>query len=300
LDSVTVIICTLAHPSRVKSIWQGVESVLCQEDIRCVPLIIVNGSHYDPDLRSSLERDKRIRVHYLEHPSFPNAIIEGRRRVDTKFYCFLDDDDILLERSVFNRIRRFYQDDSPDVVIGNGYKCDDSRCDLGFPNDTDAIALLESDPFGHLLKSNWLASCAGLYKTDSVDISYFDDYVVYYEWTYLAFRLALGKKIGFIGEPTYKVFNSAGSISKTDAYVEGQLGLIEKVKQLNIVDRKTRLLIDQFCRQRYHDLSNHYRLQKDSVNAWRCHLRSLNHSSGLKFLSYSRHLLLDSIKAFIR
>jgi glycosyltransferase involved in cell wall biosynthesis len=297
-DRVTVIVPTLAHPSRKKMIWRAIESILCQKDIKCVPIIIVNGHEYDPELRLSLERDHRVQVHYIEEASFPNAIIEGRRRVDTKYYCFLDDDDILLEESVFSRIQRFKEDDSLDVVIGNGYKCDESTCHLGFPNNAESVRLLESDPFGHLLTFNWLASCAGLYKTDSIEISYFEDHVVYYEWTYIAFRLALSKKIGFVGEPTYKIFSSSGSLSKTGAYIEGQLELIEKLKRLKVSEAKIRGLIDKFCCHRYHDLSNYYRLRKDTAKAWKYHLLSISNFSGLKFISYSRHLAIDSIRIF--
>lgn len=255
-------------------------------------MVIINGEQYDPELRARLERDHRIRVHYRTEASFPNAVIEGRRLVETEYYGFLDDDDILLEESVCSRIRRFHQNHSLDVVVGNGYKYDQ----LGFPNNGEMIRSLEADPFEHLVKFNWLASCGGLYKTDSIGVSYFEDSVMYYEWTYLAFRLALSKKIGFVGEPTYKIFSSAVSLSKTDQSIEGQLGLITKLKRLNVSDRKAKVLLDQFFCQCYHTLSDHYRLRNDSAKAWKYHLRSLSTSYGLRFIPYSRHLLMDSMR----
>ena len=299
-DTVSIIIATLAHSSRKAVIWRAIDSILRQKGVNCLPIVIVNGEKYDSELRLSLERDPRLQSYYVAQGSFPNAIVEGRRHVDTEFYCFLDDDDILLEDSVVSRIRRFREDNSLDVVVGNGYKCDGSNSVLGFGSDAEAIHRLETDPLGNLCQFNWLASCAGLYKADSIDIPYFEDYTKYYEWTYLAFRLALTKRIGFVGEPTYKIFSSSESMSKTDDYIEGQVELVHKLKRLNVSEKSARLLIDRFCRERYHDLSNYYRQQKDSAKAWKYHLYSVSNASGLKFLSYSRHLVMDSLKSVLK
>ena len=57
-----------------------------------------------------------------------------------------------------------------------------------------------------------------LFRTASVSPEYFDPDARHQEWTYLAFQLALTKRLVFISEPTHKIHDSPRSVSKSDAY----------------------------------------------------------------------------------
>ena len=78
---------------RASLIHRVLESLLSQEDVHVVPIVVVNGPHRDASLLRELRRNARVRVLDLEEPSLPGALRAGRAAVDTEWFSALDDDD---------------------------------------------------------------------------------------------------------------------------------------------------------------------------------------------------------------
>lgn len=292
-NKVSVIIASSGRNDRVQAIQRAIGSVLSQKQIRCIPIIIANGKEFNPALMDSLSKDKRLRFHYLDNANFPEAILYGRRLVDTEYFCFLDDDDVLLEDSISLRIQKFYKDDHLDVVVGNGYIREGSDSRLVYENKPEIVGMFELDPLYALFGVNWLASCGGLYKSKTIGIPYFEDYVHYYEWTYLAFRLSIEKNIGFIGDPTYIIYKTSGSLSKSDDYIEGQYKLLKKLSKINIAKLKHKRLFNKMYCDSFHSLSDYSRKKGKFGKAIMYHLISLNYVYGFKYVPYSRYIIKD-------
>ena len=138
-------------------------------------------------------------------------LFEGRKAVQSPYFCFLDDDDEYLAGAIDRRVEVMI-DGRLDVVASNGYR---------HSNGTDVPAFerlgeVQQDPLKALMTENWLASCGGLFRTESVGPEFFEDMHYPMEWTWLAFRLAVAQmRIGVIDEPTYRIFDSPVSASKS-------------------------------------------------------------------------------------
>ena len=141
------------------------------------------------------------------------------------------------------------------------------------------------------MQVNWLASCAGLFKAETVGAEYFDPDIQYLEWTYSAFHLALTRKISFVPEPTYIIHDTPGSLSEDDAYVEAQSTVLERMLDFKMppsLRRKLRLKLSNT----QHDLSDHYHRRNATSAAWKYHLRSMAEFRGmLRYVLYTRRLL---------
>jgi glycosyltransferase involved in cell wall biosynthesis len=95
-QTISVIIPTKVNPARRALLKRAIESVLAQEDVRVVPIVVINGSERDPELTSEIIADRRFRVVTLENADLPAALRTGREMVDTRWFAELDDDDLLM------------------------------------------------------------------------------------------------------------------------------------------------------------------------------------------------------------
>ena len=118
---VSVIMPTCALASRAAFIHRALNSVLSQQSVRVVPIVVVNGQSGDPDLLRSLTTDRRIRTVRREEASLPNALIAGREAVDTEWFSALDDDDEYLPGTLAARVRTLRAEVTCDTVVSNGY-----------------------------------------------------------------------------------------------------------------------------------------------------------------------------------
>ncbi|WP_210394985.1 glycosyltransferase family 2 protein [Motiliproteus sediminis] len=288
---VTVIIATMAERSRRFSLERALNSIRNQRDISCDICVVVNGTRYDEDLIEKIKSDSAIDYYYSEVASFPEALRIGRSKVKTPFFCFLDDDDELLNNSVKERLDCMLASNTTDVVVGNGYRMTTNGDESKVFSDFN---LVSQDPLAYLTREsgNWLASCSGLYRTSSIDQSYFDDYAKHYEWTYLAFKIALKCSIYFIDQPTYRIIGSTGSLSTSESYFSGSIDAVKKIIKLPLPMKHRKKLVNRLS-DIHHHLSNRY-LQKetrDYMKSWHHHIKSLNSIHGLRYLSYTRHII---------
>jgi glycosyltransferase involved in cell wall biosynthesis len=286
LDSVNVIIPTTCEASRWISLKRAILSVTTQENANADVIVVVNGDRFDPMCYDELCAMKNLTVVYQSEGSLPRALRLGRSLVTASTFAFLDDDDEYLPGALLHRLKPLLAVRTLDFVASNGYRYIGSH-DRPLLANVDAV---RHDPIRALLSENWLASCGGLFRTSSVLLEHFDGETRYLEWTYLAYKLASTLQMTFVDVPTFRIYDSPGSLSKSTAYQEAEAAVLAKIARLELptdVKRSIRAKIGR----RFHDLANHSLMRGDYAAAWRYHLTSLRYPKGWEYLLYSRKLL---------
>jgi hypothetical protein len=286
-DAITVIIPTLALSERAEFLKRAIESVLSQ-DVRAVPLVVLNGLRKDRQLVAALERDKRVRVVRLSLADLPGALRAGRSHVDTPLFTALDDDDVLLPFAL--RLRRNALAERPEyaAVVTNGWRRD-ARGDVLHVPSFDEV---RRDPLRNMLKCNWLLPGAWLGRTHAFQCEVFERMPRYLECTYLGVRLATTHRTCFLDVPTVAwSVNTPGSMSKSREYVFGQEEAIRRILEIDLpADVRRRF------RQKLAD-AQHFaaRLHLEEGNrraAWACHLRSLRQPGSWRLLRLTPRLFM--------
>ena len=288
-DQITAIIPTLCEAVRHDSLLRAIDSLLGQTVVPAKIIIVVNGDLFDHILLEELQRRPDLEVCYRPEANVGGARYAALDRVDTEFFCFLDDDDEYLPDALSIRLAAITGESGIDVVVSNGYRILDGEEILVCAN----MLAIERDPIGSLVRYAWLTSCAGLYRTHSIGSEFFGAESRYLEWTYLAFLLALTKRIAFVQEPTYRIHDSPGSVSKSEAYRRAGPEVLKAMLAFEIdpaIRRAMRLKYVDVL----HALSDHYRKSGEMGFAWAYHVRSLGAPAGfLRYLAYTRKLLLS-------
>ena len=284
---VTVIIATLADANREASLRRAIKSVESQCEVDTRVHLIVNGKVYSYEALDQL-RSNSVEVYFENRPSLPGAIFAGRRTVSTPFFCFLDDDDELLPNSIASRVLPMLQDQTIDLVVGNGL----SRT----PNGASRIVfedmnLFRSDPFSSVFRRNWLASCGAVYRTATVSEDIFFDLPSYYEWTLVACRILVrGLRPSFLDSSTFVINETEGSLSRSSKYIESSPIACEEILALALPRRIKQHAIAKYC-DVYHSLCGHHLSQGRMLEAFSAHVRSLRYRHGfVRYLLYSRRI----------
>ena len=76
--AISIIIPTLATTERGDFLFRALDSVLSQQEVRAIPLVIVNGPDHDPEILRRLTRRTDIITAYIKEDSMPAAIRAGR------------------------------------------------------------------------------------------------------------------------------------------------------------------------------------------------------------------------------
>jgi len=223
---VTVVIPTAGEQGRVESLYRAIATTFRQQGVSVETIVVLNGNRYCPDLRATLERNKAIRLFYLPVGDLTKAIAKGREAVTGRYFCFLDDDDQLLPDTLKLRVSLLDKSPDVDVLISNGYR--------GDKVDEEAVMFRHfrssaANPLKGLTQGNWLASCGGLFRTETVGIDYFADVQKYFEWTWVAIQMSLDKKLIFDETRVFIQSDTPGSLSKSYAYVVGEIDFIHRV-----------------------------------------------------------------------
>jgi glycosyltransferase involved in cell wall biosynthesis len=286
LPSISVIIPTTCERARWASLERAIAGILAQDGVAAQLIVVVNGNRYDPDCFEALKRKQGVSVLYRSVGSAPLAQTAGRAAVSTPFFAFLDDDDDYLPGALATRVAPLLADPALDFVVTNGYRAR-GGIDERAISDSGAIV---ADPLGALCEQNWMASCAGLFRTSSVGADYFDDPAPYMEWTYLAFRLTTRLRMRWIDQPTYRINDSPVSLSKSEVYLRSELDILKRILALPLppsVRRAVRRKIGGAS----HAFAERARAQGQSAEALRFHLGSLAQPGGWRYLLYSRKLV---------
>ncbi|EIW90359.1 glycosyltransferase group 2 family protein [Alishewanella agri BL06] len=292
----SVIIATSARKEREKSILQAIKSIRAQEDVSSTIIIVANGQSCAPDILNKLCNMEGVELYYFPDKDFPTSLLIGRQKVRTPYFSFLDDDDEYISDTLKEIIFSLEQDKNLDLVVGNGVR---------FINNADRIRFPSIKKFkGNELKTlvspggNWLASCAAIYRTSSIGEVYFTDFARYCEWTYLAFKLSLEKNIGFIDVISYRIHDSQESLSKGLNYQIGQFEALKKIYNLNLPSSIRTKVLNKISDQA-HSISGLKLNTGNFGESWHYHVISLRSFSGIRYLLYTRKILIAFFKDII-
>lgn len=288
LPSVTAIIPTMCHTQRRRSLMEAIDSLISQSGAIVRPLVVVNGRQSDEQIVRDLQARTDTTVVLLPDASLPAARRAGRELVRTEFFCFLDDDDVYLPAAMEHLLAPMVADPTCDVVVGNGYV--DCR---GRPQAViEDFASVVAAPVQSLMRLNWLASAAALYRTSSIPADFLDDSIKYYEWTLLAFRIVSEKrKVAFVPAFTYRLNDTPGSLSKTSAFFDAEVKVLRRILELQVEPGVRRALRSKLGRA-LHVQAERQRAMGDLAAAWRTHIGSMATPDGFRnYILYTRKLL---------
>ncbi|MGI9489587.1 MAG: glycosyltransferase [Geminicoccaceae bacterium] len=284
-DGVTVIIPTLG--TRPQELERAIDSVTSQLGVKAIPLVIVNGCRYEADLVTRLERTPGLCCHRIERAGVSNARLEGRRLVETSHFAFLDDDDELLADALRLRLDTL-QRTNADVVVTNGYREENGERRLIFSK----FDRHPDDPARALLEENWLASAGGLFRTDIVGEQILDGLPDFLEMTFIAFLLTQRHVVFRLNRPTFIIHaGAAEQASESWAYLKEMPMVLQRMQsQTTRKDLQSRL--KQRRAAALHQASTKALGHRNMLAAWKYHLHSLAVGDGLRYLPYTRHIVL--------
>lgn len=285
---ITVLIPTMASRQRAETLKRAIASIRKAATVPVKLVVVVNGDRHDPAACAWLLAQPDVHTEFVPQPSLANAVLHGRRLVTTPYFATLDDDDAFTEGGLDQRLAVMESAAQPDLVISNGVRRDvngqDSPC-------YDSLADVPGSPLAALFSRPWLNSGNALYRSQSIGIEYFEDPHAFAEWTWLAFKLgAAGMRIAVLETPTFVIYDTAGSLSKSEAYEKSFMPLYERMLALqppaDIV-----ALIRRRMGSSWHDQSVLALRDGQRLKALRLHVRSLALPGGARYLSYSRYLI---------
>jgi glycosyltransferase involved in cell wall biosynthesis len=197
--AVSVIMPTLARSARAPLLRRALRSVLDQDGVRPIPIVVLNGPQPDPELAAELRSRRDLRLVQLDQADLPAALRAGRAVVDTSWFAELDDDDLLLPEAFVRRLAFASAHPGCDAVVSNGI----ARGSAGDAPILSDVHGIRRDPFGALAQRTWLSPGGALFRTDAIGLALFDGMPRFLEWTYLALRIARGHQLAFLDEPTF-------------------------------------------------------------------------------------------------
>lgn len=291
--SVAVVMPTEARSDRADLLRRALESVLSQQGVRAIPIVVVNGKAASVALLADLTRSPQVQLVRLEMANLPAALRTGRELVRSPYFAELDDDDELLPGALAARVEAMEAHPDVDVVVTQGYIDDCGRREL----DIVDLERFQADPLRSMLDHNWLAPCAGLFRTATIGPEYFVDVPRYLEWTYLGVRFALERRILFLNHATW-VYRAGTprSLSKQAEYVRQQAASLNRLLALPL----PRAVRRGFAQRRGNALHTAAGMELNAGRAreaWRWHLRSLAATGGWRYSLYTRRLLYAAFRS---
>lgn len=284
-EPVDVLIRTTGERARHESLQRAIASVVGQQDVAARPILVVVGKRPGP-IPEAASRNA-ARIHRLGDDAPPGGALRiARGLVRTSFYAFLDDDDELLPDALATRLSIMRAEPAVHVVVTTGYSLANGRRRIHIPD----IARHQDDSLNGIIERCWLASCGGLFRASAVSRDYFEGLPDLCEWTCLAFRLALNSHIRFVDHPTYNVYDTAGSLSKSDAFLEASLGVLDSMRG-QVLPLAQRDNLERKYRAALHAAAERCRRSRNLAKAWRYHLKSMKPPHTLRYGAYTRKLL---------
>ncbi len=284
---ISVIVRSKGDRARKATLQRAIASVLSQTGVDVEVIAILNGSNYDSGVVAWLQGDERIVCRVFPGPDKPAATALGRALVTGQFFTYLDDDDEFLEDALARRAAVLLERPEADCVATNGYCIDGGKSRIAYPDCADfRESFVEPLLRGH----NWLTSCGTLFRTSSVSLPYFEHLTKHCEWTLIGFRIASRLRVAFLNEPTFRVYNTPISESKTLAYVETVPLVFTKMLEWNRDRRFVRPI--RRCRSiAFHDACSYYRISGGFGRAWTFHVKSVLEVGGWRYVPYTLLLL---------
>jgi glycosyltransferase involved in cell wall biosynthesis len=290
---IDIVVATTAEARRAALLVRAIDHIVGQDGVRARPIVVVNGTRFDPALVEQLKRRTDILLIHLNPGNLFLARRTGFEAVTSEFFGIHDDDDFLLPGALARRLAAISGNDRVDWVVSDGTFVWPDREVPFIPS----IEHLRCDPYGLLLDHCWLCSAGNLFRKSAIKGDLFDS-VPSMEITYIAFRLlAEGRMPAIVEEPTFKYFFYPDSLSKKDHYNLPAAQAIHTMMKLPVPGWVRRKLARKY-RQAMHDIADHHWARGRQREAWAAHLRSL---AGLpeffRYFAFTRRLLAGAGKS---
>ncbi len=284
----SVIIPTLGLAGRSASLDRAIASVLGQKKISALPIVVLNGSRFDQSVLRALNDRSDIKFLKIDTASPVAARLYGRKRISTPFFGFLDDDDELLPDALCTLRDYFIRHPETDVVAGNYLNDIAGVRQPGLRQET----LREPDHALALMKEQWLPSGGAMFKASTTNEQFFDIPFDHLEWTCTAILLALSKNIIRVPDRIFiRNIGTVGQMTQSADYARDSIRALEWISQLNLSTHVRNLLQEKICSS-LHTASDIEIKLGNSFAAWRYHFKSLVKPGGMKYLTFTRHLLI--------
>lgn len=285
--AVSVIVPTMASPERADLLKRAVKSIVASTVDPIKIIVVVNGTRFDDVICNWLKAQDYIKFVYVATPSSPNAILVGRKHVDTEFFSCLDDDDEYLEGATDKKVAILRANPGTDLLVSDAYQRSVGGDRVLYGNLED----VPPAPLEALMNYGWLTSGNMLYRSRSVTVSYFEESHPYAEWTWLAFKLSMGgKSVIALNEPTCRYNDTVASLSKSNEYFKSYIPLFKRMLECRPPKR-----IAQMIRRKlgdaFHDASGISLRAGKRYEAWQFHFQSVCTTGGRRYVAYTRHLL---------
>lgn len=290
---ITIIIPTVCTARRADSLRRAISSIQVAGPRMTSIIVAANGPNVDTKLAAELREQEDVRYVYFKEGSLPKTVSSAVPLADTEYFGFLDDDDELLPGSLTRRLAVIQNNQHADILLSNGYLQENGRDSLYLHH----LDMVPDNPLETFFVENWLPSCGALFRRATVGPNYFQSYHPYAEWSWLAFRLAMDKKrFCVLNEPAFRVHaDTPSSLSKSPEYRKAYISLYQRMIDLHPPQYICKILKKRLS-QAHHHLSGWYLRNGDISNAIHHHLISLKAPSGLRYLPYTRHIVLAALK----
>ena len=130
-----------------------------------------------------------------------------------------------------------------------------------------------------------------LFRSSRIGVDFFQDAPAYFEWTYLAFKLCLTKRIIFTDLPGHVMHDTDSSASKSDNYRLAEASVIQHILRLTLPDD----IRSDPARKTWRSTCTKFPITIECARqygaAWHFHLKSLLQRGGTRYLPYTRKLL---------
>lgn len=284
---VTVIIPTTAEAKREMQIKRCIDSIRASSVDPVQILMVVNGARYDEAVCRWVKAQPDIQFEYVDMPSAPNAVLCGRRLVQTPYFTTLDDDDEFVALATDVKLQVLENDCEADLVVTNTTHIRGDQVATWYSR----LSEVPADPLTSMFFQTWLNSGNALYRTSSIGVEYFEDWKPFAEWTWLAYKLAIaGKKVSVIDTGLNIINVTSGSLSQSTAYEKSYLTLFESMLNAGPPPHVATMIKWKISAY-WHDRAERLLREQRRTRALMCHLRSLLQPGGLKYVSFSRHFL---------
>jgi len=260
----------------------------------CHITVVANGPKRDPDVLAALRQFDDIELLTLEEGNLVKALAAGVAAVRTAYFSVLDDDDILMAGACGRRFQYMEAHPEADALITPGQKQYADERTEWMPARFNA-----NDPLASLFDYNWLTPCGGIYRRSRVGPEYFASMPRYLEWTYVAFRLVRERRVHFCmndSEPHFTMFETSGSESQKVEYFTTMPDNLRRMQDPSLSGNIRRLLADKVARA-LHEAATRCLAGGRIGDAWRFHVRCLRLRRGIRFLPFTRHLLVGTFRS---
>jgi glycosyltransferase involved in cell wall biosynthesis len=287
-EAISVIMPTSALRPRGQSLMRAIDSVLSQEGVTPIPIVVVNGPKADPQLTKEIEGRAGVKLVRQEEADLPKALKTGRAAVQTQWFAELDDDDELLPGALAVRLSAFTGRPHLGAVVSNGFV----RTSRGDTLNISDVSRFNANPLRALTFQNWMIPCSGLFRSSAFTLSMFDGIPQFMEWTYLAIRIASSFPVHFLNHPTF-IYNANTTFSRWNSREcrMHQPVALKRLLELELpID--VRACFERRLAAACHDLADLLWQEGDLRQSILWHLRSVRLREGWRYMPFTARILV--------